>query len=270
MGPDPARPQAGPPPEPGDASLPTAIVSLQVIEALAHAPQGLGVTQLSQQLGMPKARAHRHLSALREHGYLLQDPRSNHYRIGWQLYLLGKACVGRFDLMTLAKPALERLRDAVGQTVVISSYSEQEVVVIDFLRGTSPLEISLRPGSHFSLNASAQGKLVLAYGPPALREAYLSRPLPRDTPRTIAAPDRLRAELDLVRGRGWADAPEELFTGINALAAPLLQAGGDLFGTLAIVGSIHYLPATPDPAHIEALRTTAAEISAMMGYAGEA
>ena len=57
---------------------------------------------------MPKARAHRHLSALREHGYVTQDATSNHYRVGWQLYLLGRACVGRFDLMTLAKPALQR------------------------------------------------------------------------------------------------------------------------------------------------------------------
>lgn len=263
--------QAGAQPDSGtspDAPLPTAIVSLQVIEALANAPQGLGVTQLSQQLGMPKARAHRHLSALRDHGYLIQDARTNQYRIGWQLYLLGKACVGRFDLMSLAKPSLQRLRDAVGQTVVIASYSEQEVVVIDFLRGTSPLEITLRPGTRFAHNTSAQGKIVLAYGPPALREAVLAQPLRQDTPRSIAAPDRLRAELDLVRRRGWADAPEELFTGINALAAPLLQAGGNLFGTLAIVGSIHYLPATPDPGTIEALRGTAAELSAMMGYAG--
>ncbi|KLJ00542.1 IclR family transcriptional regulator [Luteimonas sp. FCS-9] len=260
--------QAGPASDDAaDASLPTAIVSLQVIEALANAPQGLGVTQLSQQLGMPKARAHRHLRALRDHGYLLQDPVTNQYRVGWQLYLLGKACVGRFDLMTLARPALERLRDAVGQTVVIASYAEQAVAVIDFLRGTSPLEITLRPGSRFSHHASAQGKLVLAYGPATLREQYLARPLEAETPRTITAPQALRDELDRVRRRGWSDAPEELFTGINALAAPLLQAGGALFGTLAIVGSIHYLPAEPDPAHVEALRRTAAELSAMMGYA---
>ncbi|WP_337243301.1 IclR family transcriptional regulator [Luteimonas sp. gir] len=261
--------QAGPASDDAaDASLPTAIVSLQVIDALSNAPQGLGVTQLSQHLGMPKARAHRHLRALRDHGYLLQDPVTNQYRVGWKLYLLGKACVGRFDLTTLARPALERLRDAVGQTIVIASYAEQEVAVIDVLRGTSPLEISLRPGSRFPHHASAQGKLVLAYGPAALREQYLAQPLEPETPRTITTHARLRSELDRVRDCGWADAPEELFTGINALAAPLLQAGGALFGTLAIVGSIHYLPATPDPAHVDALRRTAAELSTMLGYAG--
>jgi len=259
-------PKAGTSSDHIDPALPTAIVSLQVIQALAQSPQGLGVTQLSQHLGIPKARTHRHLSALREHGYLVQDPRTNQYRVGWQLYLLGMECVRRFDLTVLAQPALQRLRDTVGQTVVIASYSEQEVVVIDVLRGTSPLAITLRPGSHFGLNSSAQGKLVLSYGPPALRTAYLSRPLPQETPHTISTLDQLHAELDLVRKRGWADAPEELFTGINAVAAPLLQTGGNLFGTLALVGSIHYLPATPDPVTINALRRAAGEISTMLGY----
>ena len=84
-----------------------------MIEALAAAPAGLGVTRLAEMLGMPKARIHRHLSMLREHGYVGQDPRTNQYRVGWQMFLLGRACTSRFDVMSLAKPVLERLRDQV-------------------------------------------------------------------------------------------------------------------------------------------------------------
>ncbi len=252
--------------ESAEQGLPTAIVSLKVIEALAAAPTGLGVTRLAQLLGMPKARVHRHLSVLREHGYVDQDPDNNQYRVGWQMFLLGRACSSRFDVMGLAKPVLEQLRDEVGQTVVISTFSDNEVVILDLLRGTAPVEISLRPGTRFHHNSVAQGKIALAYGPEKLRRAYLSQTLPACTPRTIVDPDRLAAEIELVRKRGWADAPEELYIGINALAAPLLQGNGELFGTLAIVGSIHYLPSTPDPAHVQALLSAAAHISASMGY----
>ncbi|MNM99988.1 Acetate operon repressor [compost metagenome] len=253
-----------------DHGLPTAIVSLKVIEALASAPNGLGVTRLAQLLGMPKARVHRHLSVLREHGYVDQDPDNNQYRVGWQMFLLSRACTSRFDVMSLAKPILEQLRDQVGQTIVISTFSDNEVVVIDLLRGTAPVEISLRPGTRFHHNSVAQGKIALAFGAEKLRRAYLTQSLPACTPRTIVDPDRLSAEIELVRKRGWADAPEELYIGINALAAPLLQANGELFGTLAIVGSIHYLPSTPDPAHVQALLEAAAQISAAMGYSGKA
>ncbi len=253
-----------------ELGLPTAIVSLKVIEALAAAPAGLGVTRLAEMLGMPKARIHRHLSMLREHGYVGQDPRTNQYRVGWQMFLLGRACTSRFDVMSLAKPVLERLRDQVGQTVVIATYSDNEVVVIDFLRGTAPVEISLRPGTRFHLNTVAQGKVVLAFAPESVRQQFLDQPLQSCTPRTITDPDRLRAEIELVRRRGWADAPEELYIGVNALAAPLLQAKGELFGTVAIIGSIHYLPGTPEPAHVQALLETSRKISELMGLRGPA
>lgn len=266
----PAAPGADAQDDTAEQGLPTAIVSLKVIEALASAPNGLGVTRLAQLLGMPKARVHRHLSVLREHGYVDQDPDTNQYRVGWQMFLLGRACTSRFDVMSLAKPILEHLRDRVGQTVVISTFSDNEVVVIDLLRGTAPVEISLRPGTRFHHNSVAQGKIALAYGAEKLRRAYLAQALPASTRHTIVDPERLAAEIELVRKRGWADAPEELYIGINALAAPLMQANGELFGTLAIVGSIHYLPSTPDPAHVQALLEAAAQISAAMGYSGKA
>lgn len=264
----PATPDAPAGLPPGENAMPVAIVSLKIIEALVASPTGLGVTQLGQQLGMPKARMHRHLAALREHGYVVQDPRTSAYQVGWQLYLLGQSCSRHFNIMTLAKPSMQALRDRIGQTVVVSSFSDKEVAVIDLLRGTAPVEISLRPGTRFPFNAVAQGKVVLAFGPESVLQQTLAAPLPRLTQRTITDPERLRSEVDLVRRRGWADAPEELYTGINALAAPLLQADGSLFGTIAIVGSIHFLPSEPDPANVDALRETASQISAALGYRG--
>lgn len=249
-----------------DEATPAAIVSLHILNALAAAPEGLGVTQLAAVLGMPKARVHRHLGALRAHGYVMQEAPTSVYRVGWRLYLLGQACAAHFDVMTLAKPALERLRDRVGQTIVIATFDGTDVVVLDFLRGTAPVEITLRPGTRFPLHAVAQGKIVLAHGPIGLLERVVASPLASLTPRTLTDPERLRSEVELVRRRGWADAPEELFLGINALAAPIHQGDGSLFGTIAIVGSVHYLPATPDPAHVELLRETARAISEAMGF----
>jgi DNA-binding IclR family transcriptional regulator len=245
---------------------PAAIITLRIIEVLATAPQGMRLTNLAQRLGMPKARAFRHLSVLREHGYVLQDASTSHYRIGWKLYLLGRGCVDHFNVIELARPILEGLRDAVGQTIVIATFNEAEVVVIDFLRGTAPIDITLRPGTRFPLNAVAQGKVVLANGPSELLQGFVEGPLQSCTSRTIADPSALKVEIAKVKLQGWADAPEELFTGINALAAPLFQADGTLFGTVAIVGSIHYLPREPEPQTVQSLVQTAQAVSAALGY----
>lgn len=249
--------------------LPTAVIALRVMEALSGADGELGVTELARELGMPKARVHRHLTALRDHGYVAQNPRTNRYGIGWRLFLLGQQLVRRFNVVSLAKPVMEELRDRVEQTIVISTFTEDEVVVLDFVPGRSALEMVLRPGTRFTFNSVAQGKIALAFGPPALLERLTAAPLRPSTPHTVIDPDRLRLEVEMVRRRGWADAPEEVFAGVNAIAAPLFQADGTLYGGLAVVGSIHYLPKPPREETVQALLAAAGKVSAIMGYTGQ-
>lgn len=252
--------------EKSERSLPGGVISLKIIEALAGAEHGLGVTQIAKQLDMPKARVHRHLSGLREHGYVAQQTPGNQYRIGWRLYLLGQQFSRQFDIVSLARPAMESLRDSTGQTVVLATFAEGEVVVLNLLRGHTALEIALRPGTRFNVNSVAQGKVALAFGPADLLDNVLSQPLQSSTPRTIVDPERLRSEIELVRRRGWADGPEEVFTGVNALAAPLFQSDGRFFGTIALVGSIHYLPVKPLQEHVEKLLQASYQISSLLGH----
>lgn len=243
----------------------TSVISLRILELLAERDAECGVTHLAEALGVPKARVHRHLTALRQEGYVVQNVRTSRYRIGWRLFLLGQKLVRQFDVIGLARPVMEELRDAVGQTIVISSFNESDVIVLDIVRGRSPLEILLHPGTQFRLHTVAQGKIALAYGPREQRDAALQKPLEACTPHTITDPMRLSHELALVRERGWADAPEEVFLGVNALAAPILQGDGTLFGTLAIVGSIHYLPAHANPQVVQALTEAARKVSQLLG-----
>lgn len=247
--------------------LPTAVISLRIMEALAHADGDVGVSELARMLGMPKARVHRHLSALREYGYVTQVARNNRYTTGWRLYLLGQQLVRKFDVLTIARPLMEDLRDNIGQTIVISASADDEVIVLDFVPGHSAIEIGLRPGTRFRLNTVAQGKVALAFGPQGLTERFLQSALKPSTSHTIIDPERLRVEVELTRRRGWADAPEEIFSGINAIAAPIFTGDATLFGGLAIVGSIDFIPKVPDERMTSALLATAAQISQALGYA---
>ena len=247
-------------------AVPTALISLNILEALARADGPLGVSDLARQLDYPKARIHRHLAGLKEHRYVTQSPSNHRYTIGWRLYLLGRQLSVRFDVLTIARPLMEQLRDEVGQTVVITTFSENEVTVLDFVPGRSPLEIGLRPGTQFPLNAVSQGKVALAFGPPHLLPRLVSHPLVASTPRTITDPAKLTDEIALIRQRGWADAPEEIFTGINAVAAPVYRDGGQFFGALAVVGSVHYLDSPPPPEIVASLRRAAATLSESLGY----
>ncbi|SDV46136.1 DNA-binding transcriptional regulator, IclR family [Chitinasiproducens palmae] len=247
------------------AASSTSLMSLRILEVLAERGEECGITSLAEAIGVPKARVHRHLGALRQRGYVTQNPSTSRYRIGWRLFLLGQRLVKQFDVVGLARPVMEELRDEVGQTIVITTFTDKEVVVLDLVRGRSPLEILLHPGTQFQFHSVAQGKVALAFGAPERLDALLEQALVACTPHTIVDPERLRYEIQLVRQRGWAEAPEEVFLGVNALAAPLFQEDGSLFGAVAVVGSIHYLPARADPATVEAVKNAASRISQMLG-----
>lgn len=249
------------------AEASTTLISLSIISGLLELGGEDGVSAVAARVGLPKARVHRHLTVLKDAGYIVQDPATKRYRVGWRLYLLGQSLVGRFDVPAVARPTMEELRREVGQTAVLTTFTDDAVVVLEVLRGQAPVDIVLHPGVQFPYHAVAQGKVGLAYGPERLLDAALAR-LEARTPQTVVDRERLLAELKTVRERGWADAPEEIYTGVNAVAAPVFASSGEAMGALAVVGSIHYLPAEPDPDTARSVVRAAMELSRNLGYAG--
>jgi DNA-binding IclR family transcriptional regulator len=65
------------------------------------------------------------------------------------------------------------------------------------------------------------------------------------TPKTITDRRVLRAELDLVRKRGWANVPDEGMIGFNAVAAPISDARANLVAMIGVIGATRLLPAAP-------------------------
>lgn len=241
-------------------------VALDVIEAVASAGEDIGVTDLAVRLGLTKATVFRHLQTLVERNYLTQDARTSRYRLGIQCQLLAQASSNRIDLRSASEAAAQWLREETGVAVVVSAVRPRGVLVLTTLAAKGAVQIGVRPGSELSLHSSAQGRAALAFGRPALMKYARGQAWDAQTPHTITDWDELDAKIDQVRRQGWADAPEELALGLNAIAAPVFDDSGDCVGTIAVVGLIHNLPRVPDPAVIEALLAAARRVSAQLGY----
>ncbi|MGO4690651.1 IclR family transcriptional regulator [Glaciibacter sp. 2TAF33] len=257
------KPGAGVPPaeEPS-----TSLISLKIIETMLEAPGPWGVSELAVRLGIPKARVHRHLTQLRSAAYVRHDPATRRYEVGWRLVLLGERIAAQSSASTIARPLMDDLRNRVRQTIVFAQVSDLGVVVTEVLPGGSPIDVVLSPGTTFGFNAAAQGKIALAFGSPEQVESWSAIAPETRTDHTIVDEELLAVEIAEARERGWASAPEETYVGVNALAAPILGHSGQLIGTLAIVGSVHYLPDPPPAVMTNALLDTAARLSADFGY----
>ena len=239
-------------------------LALQMLEQLAFTGKPGRVTDLAKLLGTSKNRIHRHLQTLVDMGYVVRDADTQRYSVGIRLVQLGSAVANQYDLLSVSRPIMQRLRDQLGLTVVLSKVVAHQLYAIERIYGTSDVTVGVVIGSPLGLHSSAQGKIVLAFGDAGLLESVVKSRLDRRTGNTIVDPTQLRREIATVRRQGWAGAPGETMSGLNAFAVPILDGSDQLFGTLGLLGLADELPAAPSRRHLAELSAAARKISAAL------
>jgi IclR family KDG regulon transcriptional repressor len=244
-------------------------VAIDILEAVAFSTEELGVTQIAERLSMTKGSVHRHLQTLVERGYLTQNATTSRYTIGPRSRLLARNAP-EADLVHLAEGPMRQLRDALGQSVVLTEMTPRGALVLNKISGISPIEINVRPGSELAFHASAQGKVMLAFAPRPFQTRALARPLQRFTEKTVVSARRIEQELSEVARLGYASAPEEAMLGLNAVAAPVFDAQDACIAAIAIVGSIQFLPDKPRQSDVAQIIEAARQISRKLGHGRKA
>lgn len=245
----------------GPDSVQAVVIAIQILEKLAFDGRFGRVTDLAAEIGTSKNRIHRHLKTLMDLGYVAQEADTQRYMVGVRLVQIGNAVANQYDFLSVSRPIMQRLRDAIGFSVVLSKVEDGRLFAIEQFQGRGDITFSITVGSPLRLHNSAQGKIALAFGDPSLLERTLCETLSPRTPHTIVDPETLRRHVEDARRQGWAIAPSEIMSGINAAAVPILDREGRLFGTLAIVASIDDLPGAPEEEHLRLLTNAAADIS---------
>ncbi len=254
-------------PAPHDESnLASVDLVMSLIELLAHSGRPWPMSDIAREMGISKARAHRHLRSLMQHGYVMQDRQTERYEIGIKLLTLGEAVRHRFDVVSATRPEMGWLRDETGQTVTVSTLVDNAVVVLELLPGRTLIEFGTRPGSTLDFHASAHGLVALAFGPERLLERTLASPLKAYTAHTMTDPSKVLAEVNKVRRQRWATAADRLMVGVNALAAPVFDFRNEWRGSIAIVGSTQYIAGEPSPRQLSQVVGAAAEASRRLGW----
>jgi len=251
---------------PAQAGVQAAILMLRTIEYLSETKRPVGVTALAQALGTTKSRIHRHLQTLMQQGYVAQGAESEKYEIGPRLLALARHINDSFNLAGFVSPALQELRDSLGHFAVYSQVEDAGMRVLATVSGTSPIEIGVKQGSLLPFHASAQGKLALAFGGDEIRQRTFGSKLRKFTPRTIVKTTALDREMEIIRRRGWAVAPNEVAVGLNALAAPVRDATGRMVGAVGIVDLTQFIPPEPMKDQIRQTLSIAGRVSRMFGY----
>ncbi len=222
-------------PRSGAQAVERALAVLRCVEAEEDSRGGVGVTELAQRTGLTVSTAHRLARTLTEAGLLHQDPRTERYLLGPTLVVLGEKAARLLGYQH-ALPLLEELAAETGESINLGIRAGNEVHIVLDVVSRQPLRFNQEPGSRVPMHVSAMGKCLLAFGGDINAQIAGLGDLVQATHRTITDRDQLRAELELVRERGWALNDEERNPGVRAVAAPIPRHGGGVLGAVAIQG----------------------------------
>jgi DNA-binding IclR family transcriptional regulator len=237
--------------------------AMAILRCFEDGEDDLGISEIAARTGLRVSTAHRIVRALCAGGLMDQDRRSDRYRLGRTLVVLGQRAASQLGLEA-ARPTLERLAETTGESASLGTRHGDEIVVVLVASSAQRLRFDHEQGGRIGLHASAMGKAVLAFSVRDVERAVPpSMDLERFTSHTVVDRDALLADLSAIRERGYAVNDQGRFEGVVGVAAPLIGRDGVARAAVGVQGPSSRL--TPDelPRVAEAVAAAAEELAGL-------
>jgi IclR family KDG regulon transcriptional repressor len=240
--------------------------ALDIVELLSKEQHGLSLTDIARRLDLHKSTVYRLLQSLKDRGYIEKTAEGN-YRLGMEWIELSSIHLNNLELKTEAQPLLRELAGLVNNTVFLAMHQDDEVIYIDKMETHNSLRKYSIIGTRAPLYCTALGKAMLTgRSATEIRQTFKHRKLKGYTPKTFTDVDRLVAEIDKTRARGWSIDDEEYEKGLRCIGAPIRDYRSQVIGAVSTSGSIAMIPRQKVKEIAGHVKKMALEISQRMGY----
>jgi DNA-binding IclR family transcriptional regulator len=219
--------------------------AVAILNAFTVDDPELGVTDLSEKVGLHKSTVHRFMVNLDAAGLVERNQRTGRYRLGLRIFELGGLVMQQMNLWDEALPFLEGLVRDTGETGHLAVLDGGEAIYIERVEARRALRVPSAIGRGYPAHATNLGKVLLADLPrERVAEIVAERGLASYTRHTITDPDDLDAELERIRQRGYAVDNEEYDDGLRCIGAGVRDHSGHVVSALGIGGPVTRI--TPD------------------------
>lgn len=209
-----------------------------VLDQVAAFQRPVRFAELLDSSDFPKATLYRFLQTLTNQGMLSYDRERQTYAPGMRLVRLAHAAWTQSSLAPIARPFLDALSRETGETVHLAQLDSSQVLYVDKRNATQPIEMYSQAGKVGPAYCTGVGKAMMAFlDEDTLGKAVSQQSYHRFTENTLTTEAALRADLDLIRQRGYAIDDEEHEPGIICVACPILTSGGRMLGAISVTGS---------------------------------
>jgi len=238
--------------------------TFSIIETIFE-QEPIGVTDLAQELGMPKSTVFSHLNTLNDLGYIYNE--EGEYQLSFRFLEIGKRLQLRQDLFQIACPEIEELAAETKERTNLLIEENGQGVYLYVKDGEQAVELDTQAGSRVELYSTALGKAILAHLPENRLDSLIEKLefKPR-TENTITSESELREVLTEIESKGFALDDEERASDLRCVAAPILVEERPL-GAISVAGPVSRMKGDRFHQELpEAVRSTAQIIGINLTY----
>lgn len=211
--------------------------AINVLNCFVKKPM-LGVSEISETLGLYKSNVHNILETFQQMGYVEQDEETKKYSLGIGIFDLSRALGNTFIITKIAQPYMQEISNITNENVYLAVPHDNQVL---YLEATYPAQATHLMRSLFGERANMYctgiGKAILSNMPEEYISKYLERDFVRYTEQTIIDKDRLREELRTTKMRGYAIDNMEHEFGVKCVALPIFNAQHKVVAAMSVSGA---------------------------------
>lgn len=212
--------------------------ALDIIQLVSQSRNGMGVTELANQMDINKSSVYRILSTLSQYGYIEKDEKNDKYKLGYTFLDIGSRLLESLDLRKEARPYLLELEQETNEVIHLVVYDQGEVVYIEKLEGNELMRMHSQVGKRAPMHCTSVGKAILAHlSVEQVDQILEEKGMPQHTSYTLVDKESLFKDLEKIRTCGYALDLEENEYGITCVAVPIFDYNGDICAAVSISGS---------------------------------
>ncbi len=235
-----------------------------LLNAMSRYSKPVKLKTLSADTNLSPSTAYRILHSLIDNHFVERDA-SGDYQINNRLLRLSNRQYTDIDLLKVAKPYMEKLRDKLGETINLTTREGDVIIYLDRAIPNRMMHVQQIIGSRAPLHVTAVGKLMLGMGGEESIRGYQQRTnLPAYTRKTFSTFETLNQECKQCVQQGFALDNEEAEMDVGCIGVLLYDKSGGIVAGLSISAPIE----RRKDEWINDLVAAGNALSAELGYTG--
>jgi IclR family KDG regulon transcriptional repressor len=246
--------------------------AIDILDCLSEYPKGIGIGELSKNLGLSKSTIHRIITTLKYKEYVTKNKENDKYQLGVKLLNLSSSIINSMDLINIAKPYLYEFANKVDEVIhlCIPDESYSNIIYVDKVSSENTsrnIVMSSSIGKKAPTYCTASGKLLLSqFSDDKIRELLKDTELVKYAENTITDLDTFFNEIHEIRKNQYSLDNIEYDTGVICIAAPIFDRTNKIIAATSLSSVTLFNTLDDLLKYKDEFMQIAKNISKLMGY----